>query len=190
MMKFFPVILLFTSWLAASPVTITLSGQFSSSASNNTYFAPNGIFTVSLQVTNPPPVITSASDFFQTTYSASSYTLNGNPVALSGNMAFFYTTESISFCLSDTCLYKLSSETGSPALFSGPTASPTFVPGPYQTNQWFTSVSNVGDGGSPNGGPITVTAGVAAVPEPAAWLLTLTGVLIVVVRRRMRLRLG
>jgi PEP-CTERM motif len=104
---------------------------------------------------------------------------------------FFFTTESIDFCFSsNTCQYQMSSQNGSPALFSGPPASPAFVPGSYQTNQWFTFVNNVGDGGSPSGGPITVTATGAAVPEPATWLLTLAGVLIVVVRRRMRLRLG
>ncbi len=178
-MKSLSVFVLFTSGLAASPVTISLSGTFSPATPNSTYFAPNGAFSLSFQVNNPPAVGSSGSNFFQTTYSASSYVLNGNPIALSGSLVFFYTTQSLDFCFSIvSCQSQMTSNGGSPALFSGPPASPTFVAGSYHVNQWFTSVNNVSDVGSPSGGTITVTSTGATVPEPATWMLTLAGVLI------------
>jgi hypothetical protein len=178
-MKGLSTIFLFASGLVASPVTISLSGTYSPATSNNTYFAPNGVFSLSFQVNNPPGVDSSGSNFFQTTYSNASYTLNGNPVALSGSLVFFFTTESLDFCFtSNTCQYQMASQTGSPPLFSGPTASPTFATGSYHVNQWFAVVNNVSDGGSPSGGTITVTSTDVAVPEPATWMLTSAGVLI------------
>ncbi len=187
-MKLLSVILLCASGLAASPVTISLSGTYSSATSNNTYFAPNGNFSLSFQVNNPPVVGNSGPTLFQTTYGASSYTLNGNPVALSGSLVFFYTAQSLDFCFSsNTCQYQLVSAGGSPSLFSGPPSSPTLVAGSYHVNQWFTAVNNVSDGGSPSGGTITVTSTGAAVPEPATWALMLVGVLVAGVCRKIGL---
>jgi hypothetical protein len=184
-MKSLSVIILFTSALVASPVTISLGGTFSPATSNNTYFAPNGVFSLSFQVNDPPAVVASGSNFFKTTYSNASYTLNGNPVVLSGSEATFFTTESLDFCFSSNgCQYQMTSQGGSPELFSGPTASPAFVTGSYQVNQWFTAVNNVNDGGSPSGGTITVASTGAAVPEPATWILTLAGLLMAGVCRK------
>jgi hypothetical protein len=184
LMKSLLIMILFTSGLAASPVTISLSGTFGPGAQNNVYFAPSGAFSLSFQVNNPPTVAVSGSSFF-TSYSASSYTLNGNPVALAGNIVAFSTTSSLLFCLDSPCSkYQMSSAGGSPQLFSGPVSSPTFVPGSYQVTSWVTETNLVFDGGSPSGGTITVTSTGAAVPEPSTWMLTLAGVLIAGARRK------
>jgi hypothetical protein len=177
-MKSLSIMILFTSGLVASPVTISLSGTFGPGAQNNVYFAPNGAFSLSFQVNNPPTVAVSGPSFF-TSYSAASYTLNGNPVALAGNIVAFSTTSSFLICLDSPCSkYQMNSAGGSPQLFSGPVSSPTFVPGSYQVASWVTETNLVFDGGSPSGGTITVTSTGTAVPEPSTWMLTLAGVLI------------
>jgi hypothetical protein len=184
-MKSLSVIVLFTSGLAASPVTISLSGTYGPGAQNNTYFAPNGVFSLSFQVNNPPTVAVSGPSFF-TSYSAASYTLNGNPVAVAGNIVAFSTTSSLLFCLDSPCSkYQMNSAGGSPQLFSGPVSSPTFVPGSYQVSSWVSETNLVFDGGSPSGGTITVTSNGAAVPEPSTWMLTLACVLIAGSRRKI-----
>jgi hypothetical protein len=188
-MKSLSVIVLFTSGLAASPVTISLSGTYSPTAQNTSYFAPNETFSLSFQVNNPPPIVASASFFFETTYSNASYTLNGNPVALSGSLVSFFASGGLVFCFSGNgCQYELVAE-GAPLLFSGPPVSPTLVIGSYQATSWVSAVSGGIDGGSPSGGAITIAPTGATVPEPATWMLTFAGILIACVCRKSGLAL-
>jgi len=179
----------------AGPVTISMGGTWGALSGSDAYFASSEPWTLSFQVANPPAVIVSDSATFLTFYSNAVYTLNGSPVAVTGNVVKFSTTQGtpgISVCLgvNNNCQFQLATSNGSQALFTGAPSSPTMVPGLYLTSSsGFQAIDltinpNNPLGTTPGIQTISVTSQDSAVPEPATWALTGAGVLLAGLYRR------
>jgi hypothetical protein len=171
----------------AGTVTISTGATWGSLSASDLYFASGQAWTLSLDFADPPVPVTSFPGFFSANYSNAVYTLNGNPVAVTGNTAYFYTNQSFDICLDDSCLYQISSYNGSDVLFTGPTSSPAFVPpGTYHTDSFGFAAgqSNVHIGDASGVSTILVSStGVAGVPEPASIALIGAGLGLIFTRR-------
>ena len=166
----------------AGVVTISTGGTWGALSGSSAYFASNEAWTLSFQVTDPPPLTSIQPTEFATTYSNAVYTLNGSSVAVTGSEALFVTTQSFIFCLDTVCTNSLETGGGAP-LFTGTTSNPSFVPpGPYSTGPagFFAESNNNFLGSAPGDQIITVASSgqTPGVPEPATWILTATGVLL------------
>jgi hypothetical protein len=168
----------------AGPIVITTGGTWGTLTGSDAYFASNEAWTLSFEIT-PAPGEPSGVQYVAT-YSDAVYTLNGVPVALTGNTVFFYTFQSIGFCL-DNCTNDLVTSGGSPQLFTGSTSNPVFTPGNYATTSSGFSAYDAGTlGDTGTIGNINIAA-VQSAPEPAVWTLTGAGLLFAgCLRRRKR----
>jgi hypothetical protein len=176
--------------IASAQVIISTSGQFASNAPAGPYFAPNGNWTLSFRVSNPPPVVFSISTTFQTTYSNGVYTVNGTPITLTGSQVNFDTGDSFGICLDAPCNYGFSSLSGTPKVFSGATASPTILLGSYSQGGTLNirdALQNINSTSTAT--PLVIAAApIPSTPAPATFLLTGIGfaVVVFVVTKRRR----
>ncbi len=170
-----------------SPVTISTSGTWGTLTGSDAFFASNEVWTVSFQVDNPPPLVFYLPNFFyQTSYTNGIYTLNGNPVALTGNLAYIDANGSFGLCL-DNCTNVIGSASGAPTLYTGSLANPTLVVGVTQDPLGFAAnVNSTQTGTSTGNSTVTVAGQGASAPEPSAVYLLGTGIagLILLNRRR------
>jgi hypothetical protein len=174
----------------AGSVTISASGTWGTLSGTNTYFVSNEPWTLSFQVVNPPSSTYAVyPTSFGTYYTNGVYTLNGNPVTLTGTQVYFSTSYSFDFCLDSGCNNQIGTFNGDPSLFSGTTSNPTLVPGSYPT----TSSGFAADSFSLNfeapyqgstGTQGTISVSGATTPEPASALLIVTGLGFVAFLRR------
>jgi hypothetical protein len=137
------ILALFSSGAFAASVTVTTGSTFPNSAPTSTYTAPNGTWTLSFQVANPPVVSSSTSNAFTTTYTNGVFTLNGTPITLTGSIVTFFKFGAFTIILDSATELIDNSETN--GFFTGTTASPTMSPGVY-TNQYVYEFANYPSG--------------------------------------------
>jgi hypothetical protein len=159
-------------------VTISFSGTWGPLTGSDAYFASGQAWTLSIQFANPPVPNFSTATSFRESYTNSVYILNGSPVAITGEATFF-TTQSFALCLDASCLFQLNTFVGSDPLFTGPPATPSFVPsGTYHTDSNGFAANASGLLGEAAGVQqiLVSTTGPATVPEPASAALIGIGI--------------
>jgi hypothetical protein len=177
----------------AASVTITTGTTFPGSAPTTTYTAPNGTWTLSFQVANPPVVSSSAGGTFTTTYTNGVFTLNGTPITLTGSTVTFYSGGGFLILLDSVTELRDNSETSS--FFTGTPASPTMVPNVYsgQYDELFASYPS-GNGIFFNGAAsysVTISANATAplaTPLPSSFTIGLIGLAALALLQMLRRR--
>jgi hypothetical protein len=159
------LLLLSISSLFAAPYTVTSSGIFGSTAPVSTFSGPNQTWSLSFVIdSNPVPI---AANAFRSTVPISGFTylLNGSAVSTDRTRADFFPSPFGGLAIDD-----LPMEFWGPQLqlFSGPTTSPTIVPGVY-TGTFSAGGARVNDA--------TLTISNAAVPEPGSIGLSVLGLI-------------
>ena len=179
--------------VSAAPFTISTSGTWGNLFKSDAYFVSNQPWTLTFQVASPPVILSSFPNSFLTTYFNATYKLNGNPVALTGNEVVFYPgpqAGGFSICFDANCNIQIDPFAATPTLFTGPTSSPTIVPGVYLTDQQGLGAFDTSSyGSSPGILTISINAQVSTTtPEPSTWMLTAAGLAVAVLGRSRRQR--
>lgn len=160
---------------SASPLTFSVSGQFSNSDVSGMLVAPNGIFSLVFSVdSNPAPLTGTVTSLgFDVPVNGFSYKLNNSLVSATASEIRFNT-------LGNGGLFDVTFGSGltaeefdfeGPQLFTGSTAAPVFSAGSFIITDWtFSDPANF-DSQTPR----SSTVSVLAAPEPSSVFLLAAG---------------
>lgn len=110
-------------------VTISVNGTFAANAAVGTFSAPNGVWTLSFQLHNPPTIFGVQPNYsFDSTPLNAVFTLNGTSIPVTGTEVFFSSFAMNIFL--DQSPVQFFVNTATP-FYSGNVASPVLVPGSY-----------------------------------------------------------
>ncbi len=112
-------------------VTFTVNGTFAANAPVGSFSAPNGVWTLSFQLHNPPAIFGVQANSFDSTPLNAVFTLNGTSIPVTGTEVFFSGGVMNLFLDQTPVQFFLS---GPATLFSGPVSNPVLLPGTYTVN--------------------------------------------------------
>jgi hypothetical protein len=183
-----------TGTVTASPLTVSVSGQFGAGVTADQLAAPDGTWALSFDVDSNPAAANTDMFSFDAPFSDFSYLLNGSAIAVSPESSRFFTSD-------DGGLFTLffGPETGffdgmpipefsfsGDQVFSGTPDVPTILPSSYPvTDVTYSDAINFDDEGA--SGTVTISAAApTTVPEPSSFALVsiIVAVTFLAARRR------
>jgi hypothetical protein len=172
----FAVLLVACGTASAGILSVSASGQFSSSDFASQFVEPDGLFSLSFNIDSSPVPVdgTVTSLGFDVPFTNFYYTLNNMPVIVNPSEIRFNSIDNggLFDVVFGTGLGATIFDFQGVQAFSETTASPAFSEGTYEISSWTVS-DPIGNYDYQT--PISQSASIAAAPEPSSTLLILCG---------------